>query len=131
MKNIVLTSLLRSQTLRITRNERIGNKKTEDMTPYALLLVPILGLTPLSLLITAMTVIEALALTEKKSDWLVLTPQSFKGSELIPFQLKKQGIHRYGLVAGEEVSFRRVAKDRYGRTVVELLRMDKSFKMTS
>ena len=115
----MLTSLLRSQNLRIIRS-------SEAIKTHALLLVLVLALAPPALAQTTITIdrcYDGDTCTSTDGEKIRLacidTPE-LRGKRADPIPAKAARDYLNGLVAGEEVSIRRITKDRYGRTVAEL-----------
>ena len=96
------------------------------MKPHALLLVLFLGLAPPALAQTTITIdrcYDGDTCTSTEGEKIRLacidTPE-LRGKRADPIPAKAARDYLNGLVAGEEVSIRRITKDRYGRTVAEL-----------
>ena len=99
---------------------------TNDMKPHALLLVLVLVLAPPALAQTTITIdrcYDGDTCTSTDGEKIRLacidTPE-LRGKRADPIPAKAARDYLNGLVAGEEVSIRRITKDRYGRTVAEL-----------
>ena len=98
------------------------------MKPHALLLVLVLVLAPPALAQTTITIdrcYDGDTCTSTDGEKIRLacinTPE-LRGKRANPIRAKAARDYLNGLVAGEEVSIRRITKDRYGRTVAELSR---------
>ena len=96
------------------------------MNPHALLLVLVLVLAPPALAQTTIIIdrcYDGDTCTSTKGEKIRLacidTPE-LRGKRADPIPAKAARDYLNGLVAGEEVSIRRITKDRYGRTVAEL-----------
>ena len=96
------------------------------MQPHALLLVLVLVLAPPALAQTTITIdrcYDGDTCTSTDGEKIRLacidTPE-LRGKRADPIPAKAARDYLNGLVAGEEVSIRRITKDRYGRTVAEL-----------
>ena len=96
------------------------------MQPHALLLSLVLVLAPPALAQTTITIdrcYDGDTCTSTDGEKLRLacidTPE-LRGKRADPIPAKAARDYLNGLVAGEEVSIRRITKDRYGRTVAEL-----------
>ena len=96
------------------------------MKPHALLLFLVLALAPPALAQTTITVdrcYDGDTCTSTDGEKIRLacidTPE-LRGKRADPISAKAARDYLNGLVAGEEVSIRRITKDRYGRTVAEL-----------
>ncbi len=96
------------------------------MKPHALLLVLFLVLAPPALAQTTITIdrcYDGDTCTSTDGEKIRLacidTPE-LRGKRADPIPAKAARDYLNGLVAGEEVSIRRITKDRYGRTVAEL-----------
>ena len=96
------------------------------MKPHALLLVLVLVLAPPALAQTTITIdrcYDGDTCTSTNGEKIRLacidTPE-LRGKRADPIPAKAARDYLNGLVAGEEVSIRRITKDRYGRTVAEL-----------
>ena len=96
------------------------------MNPHALLLVLVLVLAPPALAQTTITIdrcYDGDTCTSTDGEKIRLacidTPE-LRGKRADPIPAKAARDYLNGLVAGEEVSIRRITKDRYGRTVAEL-----------
>ena len=96
------------------------------MKPHALLLVLVLVLAPPALAQTTITIdrcYDGDTCTSTEGEKIRLacidTPE-LRGKRADPIPAKAARDYLNGLVAGEEVSIRRITKDRYGRTVAEL-----------
>ena len=96
------------------------------MKPHALLLVLFLVLAPPALAQTTITIdrcYDGDTCTSTKGEKIRLacidTPE-LRGKRANPIRAKAAKDYLNGLVAGEEVSIRRINKDTYGRTVAEL-----------
>ena len=97
-----------------------------EMKRHALLLVLVLALAPPALAQTTITIdrcYDGDTCTSTKGEKIRLacidTPE-LRGKRADPIPAKAARDYLNGLVAGEEVSIRRITKDRYGRTVAEL-----------
>ena len=96
------------------------------MKPHALLLVFVLVLAPPALAQTTISIdrcYDGDTCTSTDGEKIRLacidTPE-LRGKRADPIPAKAARDYLNGLVAGEEVSIRRITKDRYGRTVAEL-----------
>ena len=96
------------------------------MKPHALLLVLVLVLAPPALAQTTIIIdrcYDGDTCTSTKGEKIRLacidTPE-LRGKRAEPIPAKAARDYLNGLVAGKEVSIRRITKDRYGRTVAEL-----------
>ena len=96
------------------------------MKPHALLLVLVLVLAPPAIAQTTITIdrcYDGDTCTSTKGEKIRLacidTPE-LRGKRADPIPAKAARDYLNGLVAGEEVSIRRITKDRHGRTVAEL-----------
>ena len=96
------------------------------MNPHALLLVLVLVLAPPGLAQTTITIdrcYDGDTCTSTDGEKIRLacidTPE-LRGKRADPIPAKAARDYLNGLVAGEEVSIKRITKDRYGRTVAEL-----------
>ena len=96
------------------------------MKPHAVLLVLVLVLAPPALAQTTITIdrcYDGDTCTSTDGEKIRLacidTPE-LRGKRADPIPAKAARDYLNGLVAGEEVSIRRITKDRYGRTVAEL-----------
>ena len=96
------------------------------MKPHALLLVLVLVLAPPALAQTTITIdrcYDGDTCTSTDGEKIRLacidTPE-LRGKRADPIPAKAARDYLNDLVAGEEVSIRRITKDRYGRTVAEL-----------
>ena len=96
------------------------------MNPHALLLVLVLVLAPPALAQTTITIdrcYDGDTCTSTDGEKIRLacidTPE-LRGKRADPIPAKAARDYLNDLVAGEEVSIRRITKDRYGRTVAEL-----------
>ena len=96
------------------------------MKTHALLLVLVLVLAPPALAQTTITIdrcYDGDTCTSTDGEKIRLacidTPE-LRGKRADPIPAKAARDYLNGLVAGEEVSIRRITKDRYGRTVAEL-----------
>ena len=96
------------------------------MKPLSLLLVLVLVLAPPALAQTTITIdrcYDGDTCTSTEGEKIRLacidTPE-LRGKRADPIPAKAARDYLNGLVAGEEVSIRRITKDRYGRTVAEL-----------
>ena len=96
------------------------------MKTHALLLFLVLFLAPPALAQTTITIdrcYDGDTCTSTKGEKIRLacidTPE-LRGKRADPIPTKAARDYLNGLVAGEEVSIRRITKDRYGRTVAEL-----------
>ncbi len=96
------------------------------MKPHDLLLVLVLVLVPPALAQTTITIdrcYDGDTCTSTEGEKIRLacidTPE-LRGKRADPIPAKAARDYLNGLVAGEEVSIRRITKDRYGRTVAEL-----------
>ena len=96
------------------------------MQPHALLLFLVLVLVPPALAQTTITIdrcYDGDTCTSTDGEKIRLacidTPE-LGGKRADPIPAKAARDYLNGLVAGEEVSIRRITKDRYGRTVAEL-----------
>ena len=96
------------------------------MYPHALLVVLVLALVPPALAQTTITIdhcYDGDTCTSTDGEKIRLacidTPE-LRGKRADPIPAKAARDYLNGLVAGEEVSIRRITKDRYGRTVAEL-----------
>ena len=96
------------------------------MKTHALLLVFVLVLAPPALAQTTITIdrcYDGDTCTSTNGEKIRLacidTPE-LRGKRADPIPAKAARDYLNGLVAGEEVSIRRITKDRYGRTVAEL-----------
>ncbi|WP_320677370.1 thermonuclease family protein [Prochlorococcus sp. MIT 1300] len=99
---------------------------TNDMKTHALLLVLVIVLAPPALAQTTITIdrcYDGDTCTSTEGEKIRLacidTPE-LRGKRADPVPAKAARDYLNGLVAGEEVSIRRITKDRYGRTVAEL-----------
>ena len=96
------------------------------MNSHALLLVLVLVLAPPALAQTTITIdrcYDGDTCTSNEGEKIRLacidTPE-LRGKRADPIPAKAARDYLNGLVAGQEVSIRRITKDRYGRTVAEL-----------
>ena len=101
-------------------------KGDETMKPHDLLLILVLVLAPPALAQTTITIdrcYDGDTCTSTDGEKIRLacidTPE-LRGKRADPIPAKAARDYLNGLVAGEEVSIRRITKDRYGRTVAEL-----------
>ena len=118
--------LIASRNTSMPRFEHSCHLSASKVNHHALALVLVLVLAPPALAQTTITIdrcYDGDTCTSTEGEKIRLacidTPE-LRGKRADPIPAKAARDYLNGLVAGEEVSIRRITKDRYGRTVAEL-----------